>query len=88
MPERIRTEFYKKIAEKLNDISAKSKSFSGFCLLPDEKSSFVFNDNLKGFDTELRHLTQGGKHIRVAVFESADLDFILLFFFYEFKVSR
>ncbi len=65
-----KVEFYKQIAEKLNDLSSKSKSFSGFCLLPDEKSSFVFIEALKGFDTKLRHLTQGGKHIRVAVFES------------------
>ncbi|HSW93174.1 MAG TPA: hypothetical protein VLJ15_02330 [Gammaproteobacteria bacterium] len=67
-------DFYKKIANKINDISKiisqSGKKCLGFILCPDEKTWSCFLKTIKNMKTETYHFTQGGLDIRVCQFFS------------------
>lgn len=66
------TDFYKKIADKINEIAQithpAGKNLAGFILCPDEKSWSEFCKTIKYAQIETYHFTQGGLDIRVCQF--------------------
>ncbi|APJ04554.1 hypothetical protein [Silvanigrella aquatica] len=64
--------FYKSIAIKINELSKilkkENHNLSGFILCPNEETWSSFCNQLKHFDLETYHFTQGGMDIRVCQF--------------------